>query len=68
MDDNLAAFKQTYANNPDYYAWYEAVELFIATSTLQMHLRNIYKKVCVHSRTELIDYLESLASQGGFGD
>ena len=42
MDDNLAAFKQTYANNPDYYAWYEAVEPFLATSTLPVHLRNIY--------------------------
>ena len=40
----------------------------IASRTLQVHLRNIYKKVCVHSRTELIDYLESLASQGGFKD
>lgn len=27
MDDNLAAFKEAYANNPDYYDWYEAVEL-----------------------------------------
>ena len=45
-----------------------ASELFIATSTLQVHLRNIYKKVCVHSRTELIDYLESLATQDRFKD
>lgn len=41
-----------------------ASELFIAPSTLQVHMRNIYKKICVHSRTELIDYLESIADVG----
>ena len=40
-----------------------AESLFIAPSTLQVHLRNIHKKIGVHSRSELIEYLESLASE-----
>lgn len=38
-------------------------ELFIAPSTLRVHLRSIYKKVGVHSRADLIEGLESFAKE-----
>ena len=37
-----------------------AEELFISTRTVDVHIRNIYKKMGVHSRQELIDYYNSM--------
>lgn len=45
-----------------------ARELFIAESTVYTHLKNIYRKVNVHSRQELVDLAESDAHSPNFAD
>ena len=39
-------------------------QLFISTSTVQTHVRNIYRKTGVHSRTELVDEIEATKLYG----
>lgn len=39
-------------------------QLFISASTVQTHVRNIYRKTGVHSRTELVDEIEATKLYG----
>lgn len=45
-------------------AKYVEQELSISLSTAQTHIRNIYRKVGVHSRQELLDEIESTKLYG----
>ncbi len=40
-----------------------ADKLFISTSTVNVHIKNIYRKCNVHSRQELLDLLEGKSEE-----